>query len=102
MKNDGIIGRFAHFKHLRDRQTNRKTDKRADLTSYRSARTHLSRQSSHGRTGSSSNAKTTRNSEMLRDGRTDGQMDGRTDTARCRVACPRLKEKDFKNFFPKF
>ena len=28
------------------------------------------------------------------DGWTDGPTDGRTDTARCRVACPRLKIKD--------
>ena len=41
-------------------------------------------------------AKTARNSEMLwtdgrMDGRTGGRMDRPTDTARCRVVCPRLK-----------
>ena len=54
------------------------------------------RQTSRGRLGRSSSAKTTRNSKLWRmDGRTDGRTDGRmdlpTDMARCRVACPRLK-----------
>ena len=42
------------------------------------------RQFRRGRFGRSSNVKTARNSKMLR-------TDGPTDTARCRVACPRLK-----------
>ena len=46
------------------------------------------RQSSRGRLGRSSNAKTARNSKMLR---TDRPTDLPTDMARCRVACPRLK-----------
>jgi len=29
-------------------------------------------------------------------GRTDRRTDGRTDTARCRVACPRLKSFEFE------
>ena len=48
------------------------------------------RQSSRGRLGRSSNAKIARNSEMLP---TYRRTDGPTDTARCRVACPRLKKR---------
>ena len=40
MKKDVRISRIAHFKHLRDRPTNRPTD----MTSYRSARTHLKKE----------------------------------------------------------
>ena len=46
------------------------------------------RQSSSGLLGRSSNAKTDSNSKRLR---TDEPTVGPTDTARCRVACPRLK-----------
>ena len=53
------------------------------------------RQSSRGWLGRSSNAKTAQNSKMWRtDGRTDRHTDLPTDTARCRVACPRLKITD--------
>ena len=45
MKKYVRISRFAHFKRLRDRPTdrptNRPTNRPTDMTSYRSARTHL-------------------------------------------------------------
>ena len=41
-----------------------------------------------GRLGRGRGAKTARIPKMLQ---TDGPMDGRTDTARCRIACPRLR-----------
>ena len=54
------------------------------------------RQSSHGRLGRSSNAKISLNSKMLWTDRwtyipTEGPTDGLTNTAKCRVACPRVK-----------
>ena len=50
------------------------------------------RQSSDGQLGRSSYAKNARNSKMWwTDGRTDGPTYLPTNTARCRVACPRLK-----------
>ena len=49
-----------------------------------------------GRLGRGSNAKTARNSEMLR---TDGRTDGRTNTARCRVACSRLNKDQYHDMF---
>ena len=45
-------------------------------------------QDSRGRLGRSSNVRTARNSKMWR---TDRHIDLPTNTARCRVACPRLK-----------
>ena len=55
-------------------------------------------QSSHGWMGRSSYAKTARNSKRLCDRWTNGLTDQPTDTARCRVACPRLKTKWLKFF----
>ena len=47
MKKYVRISRFAHFKRLRDRPTNQPTDGPTDMTSYRSARTHLKK--GHGK-----------------------------------------------------
>ena len=47
MKKYVRISRFAHFKRLRDRPTDRPTD----MTSYRSARTHLKRGSARANEG---------------------------------------------------
>ena len=49
MKGDGneeirvlsVTSRFAHFKRLRNRPTDRPTNQPTDITTYRSARTHL-------------------------------------------------------------
>ena len=43
MKKYVRIGRFAHFKRLRDRPTNQRTDRRMDKASYRDAWTHRKR-----------------------------------------------------------
>ena len=41
MKKDDRIGRFERFKHLRYQPTDQPTNQPTDMTSYRSARTHL-------------------------------------------------------------
>ena len=46
------------------------------------------RQNIRGRMGRGSNTKTASNQKIFQ---TDGRTNGPTDTARCRVACPRLK-----------
>ena len=96
---------------MRYRPTNQPTNRPTDTASYRGAlshlitsvnafknakdklkETHLKKQGQiHGNPveggwalGRSCNAKTARNSKRLR-------TEGRTNTARCRVACPRLK-----------
>ena len=52
------------------------------------------RQDSGGLLGRSNNARTAGNLEISKtNGWMDGWMDGQTYTARCRVACPRLKRE---------